>query len=140
VELVVLRLESIDVMHGNRQALFGLSMKVEQREFVTLRGVALSCYATSSPGVRTARMTFRARWETIPAPLSRALAVALLTLSGKYSQDQTSKARPFSLPRSIAERSCEASLISTHYGRPDVFKLMVDERVKPSVAAMSNEL
>lgn len=34
----MLRLEDIDVMYGNRQALFGLSMKVEQGEFVTLLG------------------------------------------------------------------------------------------------------
>lgn len=34
----MLRLEEIDVMYGNRQALFGLSMKVEQGEFVTLLG------------------------------------------------------------------------------------------------------
>ena len=34
----MLRLEGIDVMYGQRQALFGLSMKVEQGEFVTLLG------------------------------------------------------------------------------------------------------
>ena len=34
----MLRLENVDVKYGNRQALFGLTMKVEQGEFVTLLG------------------------------------------------------------------------------------------------------
>jgi branched-chain amino acid transport system ATP-binding protein len=34
----MLRLDGVDVMYGQRQALFGLSMKVEQGEFVTLLG------------------------------------------------------------------------------------------------------
>jgi branched-chain amino acid transport system ATP-binding protein len=34
----MLRLENVDVKYGNRQALFGLTMRVEQGEFVTLLG------------------------------------------------------------------------------------------------------
>ncbi len=34
----MLRLENVDVMYGQRQALFGLSMRVERGEFVTLLG------------------------------------------------------------------------------------------------------
>jgi branched-chain amino acid transport system ATP-binding protein len=38
MEWDMLQLESVDVMYGQRQALFGLSLKVEQGEFVTLLG------------------------------------------------------------------------------------------------------
>ena len=34
----MLRLDGVDVMYGQRQALFGLSLRVEQGEFVTLLG------------------------------------------------------------------------------------------------------